>query len=163
MRKESTRVILAVKFEFMPQNCHQLPEDMLLPRRAARAVDWIECILLQIDRIQEFALQVDYEVADWRAFLADDFHHLIDFAALTQNRTRFLDRMLVYRAGVLAPGIQWRNRRITPRIRTVTRQCQEGPHDFQRRLRHRLLEVTAGRRNCAANRNRSVLAIFELD
>ena len=79
--EERPRLVLVGKVELVADNGEQFVEDVLLAVCAARAVDFVKCILLQIDRIDEFGFEVCDEVRDGSSLFADDLHHLVDFIA----------------------------------------------------------------------------------
>ena len=64
-------------------------EHVLLPGSRERGrVDLVEGVLLEIDRVEKLALQVDDEIVQRRALLADDLHHLADIVAVPRRTRR---------------------------------------------------------------------------
>ena len=73
------------------QNGEELVECVLLAFGSACAIDLVEGVLLEIDAVDELALQVEDEVGGGGTFLADDLHHLVDLVALAQDGLRLRD------------------------------------------------------------------------
>ena len=145
------------------QDAVDLREDVLLALGAGGAVDVVEAVLLQVGGVEVFALEVGDEVVHGRAFLADDLHHLVDFAALAEDAAGAGHLLLVDHALVAAPGVERVDGRVAAGVGAFAVEAVEGADDLQRRLRHRLVEVAAGGGDGAADGDRPGAAVAQAD
>ena len=78
------------------QHSGNVSEHLLLTLCAGSAVHLIKGILLQIDVIEELALEIDDKVFDTGSLFTDDLHHLVDFGTALQDAARVLNRSVSF-------------------------------------------------------------------
>src|SRR3989338_8417470 len=108
-------------------------EDIFLPLVGRRIVNRIERVLLEIDEVEKFTLDVIDVIGERRALLAHDLHHLRHVMALFQNLMAPSDHGFIYEAFIFGPAYERVYRRISPRVRTFARKAVECADDLERR------------------------------
>ena len=152
---------LAVEVEAGDQDREEQAEDVPLPFGRHGGVDRVEGVLLQVDRVDELALEEQFVILQRRALFTDDLHHLVDFVAPEEDVAGVLGGGRVDQARVFAPAFQRMDGGIFAGVRAFAGKSEKGPDHLQGRLGHRFVEVAAGRADRAADGDRSAAAVAQ--
>ena len=159
--EEAPGRLLAVEVEAGDQDREEQAEDVPLPLGRHGGVDRIVGVLLQVDRVDELALEEQHVILQRGALLADDLHHLVDLVAPEEDVAGVRGAGGVDQPLVFAPAFQGMDGGILAGVGALAGKSVKGADHLQGRLGHRLVEVAAGRADRAADGDRAAAVVAQ--